>query len=324
MATLKDVATKANVSPITVSRVINTPEKVKKETCERVRQVMSSLRYVPNTAAKNLVTKRSGMIDVFIPENIDLSNPFMMHFIAGISNVLSKRMYSFLILRNRSKEHFCDGYIVTGLVKHEIYAFQEYAQQHFRPIALFGHTELSDVDCIDVDNIVGARRIVEFLIKEGHKRIAMINVSENKDYTQERYIGYVTALQENGLPLDDALVIVSANSAEGGRKAALHLLSTTDCTAIFCATDTMGIGACKAAAEKGLCIPKDLSLVGFDGLGHHLLATPNLTTVRQPVYEIGEKLAQTLLDRLDGKEERVRELIEPELIIGNSVTLPGK
>ena len=64
--------------------------------------------------------------------------------------------------------------------------------------------------------------------------------------------------------------------------------------------------------------------MGFDGLGHHLLATPNLTTVRQPVYEIGEKLAQTLLDRLDGKEERVRELIEPELIIGNSVTLPGK
>ena len=113
MSTLKDVARKAQVSPITVSRVINTPEKVKAETCERV---LSSLQYIPNVAAKNLVAKRSGIIDVFVPESIDLSNPFVMHFIAGISNVLSRRMYSFLILRDRSREHFCDGYIVTGLL----------------------------------------------------------------------------------------------------------------------------------------------------------------------------------------------------------------
>ena len=122
MSTLKDVARKAQVSPITVSRVINTPEKVKAETCERVRRVMSSLQYIPNVAAKNLVAKRSGIIDVFVPESIDLSNPFVMHFIAGISNVLSRRMYSFLILRDRSREHFCDGYIVTGLLKNEILA----------------------------------------------------------------------------------------------------------------------------------------------------------------------------------------------------------
>lgn len=319
MATLKEVAQKAQVSPITVSRVINTPEKVKPETCERVRRVMSSLQYIPNVAAKNLVAKRSGIIDVFVPENIDLSNPFVMHFIAGISNVLSKRMYSFLILRNRSREHFCDGYIVTGLLKNEILEFHEYAAQRSRPIALFGHTELQDVDCIDVDNVNGAKNIVDRLIGAGHRRIAMINVLENKDYTAERCAGYKTALRDAGIPVDERLIVQAENSAEGGCTAAGRLLSTTDCTAIFCATDTMAIGVCKAAAEKGLRVPQDLSLVGFDGLGHHLLCTPNVTTVRQPVYEIGERLAKTLLDRLDGNDQRVCELVVPEMVEGRSV-----
>lgn len=319
MVTLKDVAQMAHVSPITVSRVINTPEKVKPETCERVRQVMSSLQYMPNVAAKNLVAKRSGIIDVFVPENIDLSNPFVMHFIAGISNVLSKRMYSFLILRNRSREHFCDGYIVTGLLKNEILEFHEYAAQRSRPIALFGHTELQDVDCIDVDNINGAKNVVEQLIQAGHRRVGMINVLENKDYTAERYAGYAMALEAAGIPADAALITQAENSAEGGCAAAKRLLSAGDCTAIFCATDTMAIGVCKAAAEMGLRVPEDFSLVGFDGLGHHLLCTPQVTTVRQPVYEIGERLAKTLLDRLDGSQQRVCELVVPEVVEGRSV-----
>ena len=271
MSTLKDVARKAQVSPITVSRVINTPEKVKAETCERVRRVMSSLQYIPNVAAKNLVAKRSGIIDVFVPESIDLSNPFVMHFIAGISNVLSRRMYSFLILRDRSREHFCDGYIVTGLLKNEILEFHEYASQRSRPITLFGHTELQDVDCIDVDNIRGAKNVVDRLIKAGHRRIGMINVLENKDYTADRYAGYECAIEDAGIPVDPTLVIQAENSVEGGCSAAKKLLATTRCTAIFCATDTMAIGVCKAAAEMGLRVPEDFSLAGFDGLGHHLL-----------------------------------------------------
>lgn len=89
-----------------------------------------------------------------------------------------------------------------------------------------------------------------------------------------------------GIPVDPTLVIQAENSVEGGCSAAKKLLATTRCTAIFCATDTMAIGVCKAAAEMGLRVPEDFSLAGFDGLGHHLLCTPHVTTVRQPVYEI--------------------------------------
>lgn len=322
MATLKDVARIAQVSPITVSRVINTPEKVKPATRERVRRVMSSLQYIPNVAAKNLVTKRSGIIDVFVPESIDLSDPFVMQFIAGVSNVLSRRMYSFLILRDRTREHFCDGYIVTGLLKNEILEFQEYAARRSRPVVLFGHTELQEVDCIDVDNVTGAKELVDRLIRAGHRRIAMINVAENKDYTADRYAGYEKALRAAGIPVDPGLVARAENTAAAGGAAAQRLLADTGCTAIFCATDTMAVGVCRAAAEKGLSIPGDLSLVGYDGLGHHLLCTPAVTTACQPVYEIGERLARTLLDRLDGSRSRVCELVVPEVVEGRSVDRP--
>lgn len=132
MSTLKDVAQRAGVSSITVSRVINTPELVKEKTKDKVMLAMAELKYVPNAAAKSLAVNRTGLIDVFIPSDIDLNNPFVMHFIAGISNALSKRMYPFLILRDKKKEHLCDGYIVTGLLRDEINEFYAYAV-HLKP-----------------------------------------------------------------------------------------------------------------------------------------------------------------------------------------------
>lgn len=173
------------------------------------------MQYVPNVAARHLATNRSGIIDIFVPENIDLSNPFVMHLVAGISEVLSERLYSFLILRNRDREHLCDGYIVTGLLKNEISEFYRYASERSRPVVLFGHTALPDVDCIDVDNTLGGRIAVEHLIENGHRRIAMINVREDKDYTLDRLEGYRTALRENGLEVDESIVVSAPNNAEG-------------------------------------------------------------------------------------------------------------
>ena len=203
MSTLKDVADKAGVAPITVSRVINHSSDVKAETREKVERVMAEMKYIPNVAARNLITKRSHIINVYIPDNLDLSNPFMMHFIAGISETLSKKMYSFLILRNREKENICDGYIVTGLVKNEIFDFEKYANERKRPIALFGHTNIEDIDCIDVDNVSGSRKAVEYLIKRGHTNIAMINIDENKDFVSDRQEGYREAMERNGLKYND-------------------------------------------------------------------------------------------------------------------------
>ena len=318
MATLKEVADLAGVAPMTVSRVINNPDAVKEKTRIKVEAAMKELRYTPNIAAKSLATKRCGVIDIFIPESIDLSNPFVMHFIAGISSVLSEHYYSFLILRNRNREHLCDGYIVTGLLKNEIQEFAQFARERNRPVVLFGHPDIQDVDCLDVDNIVGAKVAVTHLIQQGHRKIAMVNVLEDKDYTVDRLVGYKEALEENGIAFAPNLVMYTPNSVDGGETAADELIKRDKVSAVFCATDTIAIGVASKLRNLGYSIPEDISLVGFDGLGHQLLANPAITTIKQPVYELGVMLANTLLDRLNGRKERVNRMVPPSLMIGQS------
>jgi LacI family transcriptional regulator len=319
MANLKDIAKAANVSVITVSRALNEPERVKPETKRRIEKVLEAMAYTPNLAAKNLVSKRTGVIDVYIPESIDLSNPFVMYFVTGISETLSGQMYSFLIRRSRDKEHCCDGYIVTGLLTNEIHEFYAYAKERNRPVALFGHTDIEAVDCLDVDNVLGARMAVEHLIQHNHRRIGMINVDEPKDYTMDRYAGFKKAMDRAGCSIDPRLIIRGNNSVNGGNAAAGELLKRGGFTALFCATDTLAIGAVKAVTEAGLSVPGDVSIAGFDGLGHHLLSEPRITTVRQPVFEIGKRLAQILLDRISGRENRTAGMLPPELIPGKTV-----
>lgn len=318
MPTLKDVAALAGVSPITVSRVINDPETVKPKTRQRVEAAMTELHYVPNAAAKYLASNRTGVINVYIPKHIDLSNPFVMHLITGISDVLSERMYSMLILRDRSKERMCDGYIVTGLFKDEINDFVIYAQERQRPVVLFGHTNLPGVTSIDVDNVLGACQAARHLLDLGHRRIAMINVREDKDYVADRQAGWQKAFSAMGLPFNENDVFFAVNSVEGGVQAVCDLPHPENYTAFLCATDTIAIGVAAELRRIGRAIPQDASIVGFDGLGHELLSPVQLDTVRQPVFEVGRMLAHSLINRLDGEEVPQETLVAPSFVPGGS------
>ncbi|MDP3447592.1 MAG: LacI family DNA-binding transcriptional regulator, partial [Eubacteriales bacterium] len=160
---LEDVAVLAGVSTITVSRVINSPELVKPATREKVERALAELNYVQNPVARALASNKIGIIAVYIPASIDLTNPFVMHFVAGISEVLSNHVYSFLIRRELDNEHLCDGYIATGLLKDEVSRIYQYTHERKRPLALFGHNDNPDIDCIDVDNVAGARKVTEVL-----------------------------------------------------------------------------------------------------------------------------------------------------------------
>ena len=318
MATIKDVARAAGVSTMTVTRVLNCPECVREETKKRVTQVMNSLHYSPNFAAKHLVSNRTGIIDVYIPEKVDLSNPFFSHLIIGVSQVLSDNMYSLMILRNFNPNHKCDGYIVSGLEKGELDVFRDLAAGQNRPLILFGHTDYEDIDCIDVDNVLGAKLATGHLLDLGHRKIAMINVDENKDYTTDRLNGYKQALEEHNLPFDETAVIYAENSPAGGAKAMSQLLEQNAVSAVFCATDTLAIGAISEINKRNLTVPDDIAIMGFDGLGHNLLSTPTITSIRQPVYEIGGLLAQSLLDKLNGSTDRICQLIAPVFLEGGS------
>lgn len=318
MPTLKDVAVLAGVSPITVSRVVNDPETVKPKTRQRVEEAMQALHYIPNAAAKYLASNRTGVINVYIPKHIDLSNPFVMHLLTGISEVLSERMYSMLILRDRNKERMCDGYIVTGLFKDEINDFVAYAQERQRTVVLFGHANLPEVTCIDVDNVAGAYQAAAHLLKLGHRRIAMINVREDKDYVADRQAGWEKAFKDFGLPFAETDVFTAVNSVDGGVQAISSLPHPEVYTAFLCATDTIAIGVASELRRMGRAIPEDVSIVGFDGLGHELLSPVPLDTIRQPVFEVGRMLAHALINRLDGEDMPHETLVAPQFVPGGS------
>lgn len=321
MKNLKDIAKAAEVSSITVSRVINTPDKVKPETKRRVEKILCDMGYTPNMAAKNLVSKRTGVIDVYVPEDIDLHSPFIMHFIAGISEVLSEELYSFLIKRSWKRNHSCDGYIVMGLLTEEIHDFYSRAQEKNLPVVLFGHTDIEEIACFDVDNLLGALIATNHLIQMGHRNIALINTDENKDYTVDRLQGYKNALSAAGLAFNPDLTIRTKNTVHGGNLGMKALMARGGFTAVFCVTDLMAIGVMNALYETGMRIPEDMSIVGFDGLGFHHLTNPLLTTIRQPVFEIGKKLARIITRRIQEGNERITGFLPPELLPGKSVKL---
>ncbi len=323
IVTLKEIAAEAGVSVITVSRVVNGSDKVKPRTRGKIEEAMKKLGYTPNPAAKALVSGRLGTADIYIPQGIDLSNPFFMQFIAGASEALSSRMYSFLILRSREVEHACDGYIATGLLKDEIEEMYRYAASRGRPLILFGHTDIPELDWIDTDNFAGAKEMTGYLLRQGHTKIMMINATEEKDYAVDRLAGFREAILERELVYGDQMVLYAENSVQGGYDAAKSILKGQSLpTAVFCASDTLALGVIRAVTEAGLRVPQQLSVAGFDGLGHHLLSNPRITTVRQPVFEIGRMLGETLLSRIDGSKKSTRRLVEPELIIEASVTSP--
>lgn len=319
MVTLSDVAKMAGVTPMTVSRVVNNPELVKKETREKVAKAMKSLGYVPNVAAKNLATNRTHIIDVYIPESIDLTNPFSMYCIVGVSEVLSKHYYSLMILRNLKKDHLCDGYIVTGLLRNEVNSFKDYASKKQRPFILFGHTDIDGIDYIDTDNVMGGCMATDFLFDNGHKHIAMINVREDKDYAFDRMEGYKQSLLKHSQHINTRLIEEAENSVEGGTKAMRRLLKKKGFSAVFCATDTLAIGANIAIQEKGLNVPEDISLIGYDALGYEHLSSPEITSIHQPIIEISKKMADVLIRKIEKNDTEVHEFIAPELKLGGSV-----
>jgi DNA-binding LacI/PurR family transcriptional regulator len=186
-------------------------------------------------------------------------------------------------------------------------------------VVLFGHTDIEEVVCFDVDNMAGAVMAVEYLLQHNHTKIAMINSGEDKDYAIDRYLGYEKALRSAGLGIDPRFVLRAPNNAEGGKMAVKKLLEAGEFTAIFCATDPLAIGAINGINEEGLRVPDDISIVGFDGLGRQFLADPLITTIQQPVAQTGKILAETLIKKINGGKTRTTGFLRPKRLPGKSV-----
>jgi len=332
MSNLEDVAKAAGVSRSTVSRVINNEGYVSAATRARVLEAVERLHYIPNHAARTLVTQRSDVIGVVMPSaNVFFGDnsyfPMLLQGIAEAANPRDISMILWLGQANEDPEHFsqritrnrlCDGLIIASigyddpLIRRLVESVPYFVMVE-RPIHY--QDRISYVTC---DNVKGGQMATEHLIRNGRRRVAHITGRLDLADGQDRMVGYRTALERAGYPYDPQLIVEGQFSYESGYYAMKTLLHQKF-DAVFIPSDTAARGAMRAIEEAGLRIPDDIAIVGFDDLEDAARTNPPLTTIRQPVQQKGAAALTLLLDLIDGRVENPYQVILPlQLVIRQS------
>ncbi|OED01181.1 MULTISPECIES: LacI family DNA-binding transcriptional regulator [unclassified Rhizobium] len=318
-ATQKDVARAAGVSQATVSMVLSGGgASIPAETWERITKAAKDLGYVPNRFAQALKTSRTMTIACIVP---DITNPFYPSLIRGIQSVADGQNYDVITVNTdgtpERERHFLD-WARQGRVDGVVGVFFTLKAKDFNPLVEAGvpivRIESSKkrggeipIDDIYVDSRAAAQTVTEYLLGLGHKRIAL--VAGRGGPQAHRIEGYRKALTEFGHP--DHVVIDDEFSEMGGVRAAESILGGDfRPTAIFAANDLMAIGVMQSLRERGIRIPEDIAVVGFDDISAAKLVTPTLTTVAQFQWKMGERAAQTLMDRLRGEKTGAGTAVE--------------
>lgn len=327
---MQEIAIKAGVSLATVSRTIHSPHLVKTETREHIRQVMSEYRYVYNLTASDFSKKRSSVIGVIIPttKGAIFSNSTQI-----IQEKAQKRGFSLIIgntgydgdaesmLLRQFQERRLAGIIFTGFVIGQESAVREVVQSGIPCVVIWEALKDSSLSFVGFNNFTAAYSMTEYLIQLKHQRIGLILGPYTKVRRARRRLeGYQAALSDYGLSYDPRMVIEKQPTLLEGKEAMQKLLSMQQPpTAVFAASDMLAIGALAAAREKGIRIPEDVSVAGFDDIDFAAYCNPPLTTVRVPAFRMGEMAVEILLEMIEGHFREVRQVtLDTELIIRDS------
>lgn len=335
--TIRDVARICGVGVSTVSRAINNHPDINPKTKEKIIQVIEENHYIPNNSARNLKRTESNTIAILI-KGID--NPFFLAMFKIFEQELGKQDYTFLLQRVQqeedelavalelAKEKRLKGIIfLGGRVDREPKELQELTIPYVLcTVAPIKSMLTPQVNYVSIDDEAESFRIVDYLCKLGHKRIAIIRPAyTDRGIGRSRYNGYVRALEENGIPLDPELVLcmkddIEAFTAENGYAVTRELIdSGKDFTALFTVSDSTAIGASKALLEAGRRIPGDYSVAGFDGIDMAKYYHPSLTTICQPKEEMARASIKMLLDLIEDRPVKSnQQIFGAKLQVGES------
>lgn len=333
--TLKDIASHTGVTYQTVSKILRGSNiNVSSEVRQRVESAAVEFGYVPNVTARNLRAQSSYLIgyswQLDPPNHV---NPVLEQFLQSIVDSAERSGYHVLLFPRRIGEDITASYnelARTGRVDGFILSSLNYNDpripvlQDLRvPFVAFGRSDDEiDYACVDVDNRTGIRMVVEHLLEQGHSRIAAIGWPEGSRVGTDRLNGYYDAMQAAGLPVDPEWVIQGEGVDEYGYRAALSLLDLPDHrrpTAIVTLVDLIAIGAMRAIKECGLQVGQDIAVTGFDDVPIIQYLQPALTSVRQPIWEIGRRVIEMLVALLEGSPLPEKQfLIAPQLIVRES------
>jgi LacI family transcriptional regulator len=330
--TLADVAAEAGVSPMTVSNVVNERPGVSEATRKRVLEVASAMGYVPNLSARGLARGRTNLVGVVTH---DLTSQYALEIVRGIADELAAAELEALIsatyqnsARERERVAFLTQDIVDGLILIAPVLEPEtleVLQSRDRPTVVIDPRRIDiDLPRVTADNYHGTRAATEHLIELGHRRIAYIAGDPDFDSSSNRLRGYYDALRLAGIEVDDRLIVQGDFSRASGAHLAEALLANDPPTALVAAADVMALGAIDAARAAGLRVPSDLSVVGFDDIPQAEESYPKLTTVRQPLHEMGQTGARMLLSLIDGKRPLLEHVEFPTSLVKRATTTaPG-
>ncbi|WP_231701863.1 LacI family DNA-binding transcriptional regulator [Crassaminicella thermophila] len=327
--TIKDVAKKAGVSISTVSRVINGSKPVSSEVRQKVLKVIEETGYRPNPVARSLVMKKSQLIGVVVP---DISNFFIGEILSGIEEIGKMYGYDILLCNtygqleqelrylNLLKAKQVEGIVfMTWKLQDKLV---DYLEKIDVPIVLINrNTSKLLIPSVSIDNFQAAFEMTNYLIKNGHRRIALIRSSQDQNaFGFDQYKGYKKALEEHGLELDEKLVRYGNFKLEDSYQIVKDFIKENVLpTAIFATSDEMAIGAINCLLDNGYKVPDDVSVVGFNDIKLASIYKPNLTTIHQPIYDIGAVAIRMIVKKINGEEVDSKIVTLPhELIIRES------
>ncbi len=327
MSTIQQVAKAAGVSVATVSRVLNHSDKVVDETRARVERAIQELNYSPNMMGRNLRRNATEIIMVLLPS---ISNPFYAHAVNGITAVANNNGFTVTVcntLSDRKLERDFLNLLKFKLVDGAVLMSQEMDDSELEELGrLYPVVQCSEyidaagVPYVTIDNASAAYDAVSHLASLGHTRIGLISSKVNYYSAAHRQSGYLQALQDAGLEFESELIKFGDYGYGSGMKCAEQFMRMQNRpTAVFAISDPMAIGALKAFRQKGLKIPEDIAVVGFDNIRFSKMCEPELTTIAQPTYKMGCRAMELLLERVEHKQDLPEKVImDYELIIRGS------
>lgn len=308
MVNLADVAHRAHVSKMTVSRVINHPEKVSKEVRDAVRAAIEAVGYQPNRMAQALVTNRHYVIEFLVLEDVVTVEPNYALLLLQLADLLNKKGYTLQISTKIQDNHQIDGVIVSGWRHADLAALEALSV----PVVLYGESPLDhDMAFVDSDNRLGTTLATQHLIQAGYDKIIYIGMQVDLPFTQEREQGYLDTMAAHKRV--SRVYTVANHSHEAERLINNLRPHLPENTGIVCATDRIALGVVRALGRDN-GVPDKYGVVGFDGVFIDQITSPQLTTIRQPFTQIAQGLVDNLFLQLNNGELGMQRLA-PDLIM---------
>lgn len=324
-ASIKDVAREAGVSIATVSRVINKVDVVNEDTKKRVQEAIDKLGYSPNIVAQSLKTQRSRSIGILVP---DISSQVYPEIVRGAEDVANMYDYSIILCNSDfnlekekkyikvMKEKMVDGMLyMSSSLDPEIL---EYIHQLKMKTILVETTEDERIiPSVTIDNRNAAKDAVQVLIEKGHKRIAYIGIKKDRrNAWAKRFDGYEDAMKEAGLEMDPQLTYYGDLKAQTGYKGINAILEATDkVDAVFCGSDEIAMGVINGLRDKGIQVPEDVSVMGFNDIYEASIFYPKISTVAQPLYDMGSVSMRMLVKILKNEPNDSEHIVLPYQLV---------